>query len=233
MVIITDNQGLELDKKQIEVLPGLVLRVEPPTLRMTEGEEAEFTVKANQVLKDGDLSFSFAPPEAAKIKTFPIAPGSDEQHVNVTALIPSLNDYRLNVSGPEDTRTFASVSVLMAEPVKPGMLWQLAGSGVVVLATLWAISAQSNANDKRDAEEQCVAENFQECPLEHQDYTDAQSTANIAWVVTGVTAAGALYLWYRYYGNIKKYHHQMDEYKKYASLGLEVGPGTVAINVKF
>jgi len=232
-IIISDNQGRKLDEKEIEVLAGLTLRIDPPTLRMTEGDEAQFTIKANQVLTDGDLTYTFEPPDAAKVKTFPIAPGADEQHVNVTGLMPSLDDYRLNVIGPENTRTFASVSIAMAEPVKPGMKWQLAGSGVVALSFLWAWVSQSDANEKRDAEEKCVAETFTECPLEHDAYTDAQSTANIAWGVTAVTAVGAGYLWYRYYKNIKAYGREMDEYRKYTSINLEVGPGSVAINVRF
>lgn len=233
MVIITNNQGIELDKKEIEVLHGMTLQMSPPTFEMTEGEEAQFTVTANQLLNEGDLTFNFEPSDAARVKPFPVAPNSSEQHVEITGLVPSLDDYRLRASGPEGTSTFAIVSILMAEPVKPGMKWQLGATGVVALSFLWAWSSQSDASDKRDAEEQCVAENFQECPTEHKTYTDAQTKANIAWGVTAITAVGAGYMWYRYYGNIKAYNRRMDEYKKYATVNWEVGPRSVAINVRF
>jgi hypothetical protein len=234
MVIIANNQGIELDKKEIEVLPGRTLSIDPPTYKLTEGDEVQFAVKSNKALADGDLSFAFEPADAAKVKPFPVAPHSNEQHVEVTGLVPSLDIYRLNVQGPENTSTFATISIMMAEPVKPGMKWQLAGSGVVVLSFLWAMTSQSDANEKRDLEDQCVQETFQPCPDEHQAYTDAQTTANIAWTATVLTAAGAGYLWYRYYGNIKLYGRQMDEYKQYSSVNLEINPaGSVAINVRF
>lgn len=233
MVIITNNQGIDLDKKEIEVLPGLTLQIVPRVHEMTEGEEAQFTVVANQTLSNGDLSFAFQPADAARVKSFPVAPNSTEQYVEVTGLVPSLEDYTLLVSGPDETSTFATISINMMEPEKPGMKWQLAGSGVVVLSFLWAWTSQSDASDKRDAEEQCVTETFQPCPIEHKAYTDARTTANIAWTVTALTAVGAGYLWYRYYGNIKLYNGQMDEYNKYTSVDLEVTPSSVAINVRF
>jgi hypothetical protein len=113
------------------------------------------------------------------------------------------------------------------------MKWQLGGSGVVVLSFLWAFSSQSDANDKRNAEEACVQESFAACEAEHNAYTDAQNTANIAWTVTALATVGTSYLWYRYYKNIKVYNGEMNEYKKYASIDLDISPTTVAVNVRF
>jgi len=233
MVIVTNPQGMEMDKKEIEVLPTTTLVITPPTLKMTEGEEHQFTVTANKLLEQGALDFQFDPAQGGELKVFPVAPNSKEQLVEVTGLIPSLDDYQLKVTGPENSSTFAIVRVNMAEPHKPGMKWQLGGSGVVALSFLWAFSSQSDANDKRAAEEACVQESFTACEAEHQAYTDAQNTANIAWTVTALATVGTGYLWYRYYKNIKVYNGQMDEYKKYASVDLDISPTAVAVNVRF
>ncbi len=233
MVIISNSQGIELDKKEIEVLPGLALAIDPPTVTMTEGDVKEFTVKSNKTLQEGDLSFTFEPAHAAQLKPFPVAPNASEQHVEVRALVPSLEHYRLNVTGPEEKATFATISIMMAEPHKPGMKWQLVGSGVVLGSFLWGFSAQSNAADKQDAEAQCVAETFAPCPEEHQAYEDAQNTANIAWTVTALATAGVGYLWYRYYRNMQNYGQQMNEYEKYSYFDLEISPAGAAVSLRF
>jgi hypothetical protein len=149
------------------------------------------------------------PPDLVTTKDLSEEPEAGKKLINLTAKAPGTT--LLKVKSQEDV--VLAQATIYIPPVPPSKRWALVGTGVTVLFGIYAIIESGNANDKFDEHSACrnAGEDDATCQSLYDDYQSIYNRSVVAWVLTGVAAAGTGYLWYDWWNDNKAYQSKLAE----------------------
>jgi hypothetical protein len=228
---VLDSQGNILAQREISIREGLAVTVSPEYKELKIKESETFTIQSNKPFSKFGIKLSLEPRDLVTTKDLSDDPEAGKKLINVTAKKPGTT--LLKVTDEEGAGL--AQATIYTPPVPPSKLWPLVGTGVTVLLGFYAIIETGNANEKFDEHSSCTNSGEDEavCKGLYDDYQSVYNRSVVAWVLTGVAAAGTGYLWYKWWNDNKAYQAKLDEGTQPISFYIDPTHRRVTLSYRF
>jgi hypothetical protein len=228
---VLDSDGNILAQREISIREGLAVTVSPEYKELEIKKSETFTIQSNKPFTKFGIKLTLEPSDLVTTKELSDDPEAGKKLVNVTAVKPGTT--LLKVTDEEGAGL--AQATIYTPPVPPSKLWPLVGTGVTVLVGIYAIIETGNASEKFDEHSACRNEGGDDaaCQGLYDDYQSIYNRSVVAWVLTGVAAAGTGYLWYKWWKDNKAYQAKLAEGTQSVSFHIDPIHRRAALSYRF
>jgi len=228
---VLDSDGNILAERVITVREGLGVTVSPEYKELPIKESETFTIQSNKPLSKFGIKWSLEPPGLATGKVLSEDSEAGKKLVNVTAAKSGTSLLKVT----DETGKDLAQATIYTPPIPPSKMWPLVTSGATVVFAVWAIVESMGANDKFNEHEECrntVPAGGDQTPCDelYDEYKSKYNRATLGWVLTGVSAVGSGYLWYKYFKAKSAYEEKLNES---APVSLYIDPTRTRVTLGF